>query len=288
MKRPLQPPPHFETTLQLFSNSTMYLVQQLGPTQFVLQESNHTFKVSIGNIQTCTCKSTTFPCIHILFVMLKIFKLDADSPLLFQHQLQDYDIERIVSHSDSKKQPTPPIPPHKDHYDIQEEVKKRPIDEESQCAICFDSLFESTQELCHCYQCGNHLHCSCMNIWISHLKTEQRVDMSHLLVHCPYCRSIWTEELVQCQKEKQKKKKKKPKKCICVTQQCHHCFQQVKVLQYKCKVCEDYYLCDKCFDHGEHIFHPLLQFQHHKWNLYSQNRTTATTSTFQIHGIALL
>ncbi|RLN60185.1 hypothetical protein BBJ29_001433 [Phytophthora kernoviae] len=77
--------------------STMYLVQTTGPTSYVIQEQNSEKKhrVLIGSMQTCSC-GTADICTHILFVMLKVLRVPATTPVVWQKSLIDSEIETLL------------------------------------------------------------------------------------------------------------------------------------------------------------------------------------------------
>ena len=45
----------------------------------------------IASPQTCNCSKGPF-CVHLLFVMLRVFKLKDNDPLLWEKQLKNYEV----------------------------------------------------------------------------------------------------------------------------------------------------------------------------------------------------
>ena len=83
------------------TRARFFLVQEAGPTSFVLSEgdSGRKVKVFIGNTHCCSCTPTApagFLCVHILFVMIRVFKLPKDSPLVYQQALVDSEIAELL------------------------------------------------------------------------------------------------------------------------------------------------------------------------------------------------
>ncbi|KAG6611411.1 E3 ubiquitin-protein ligase Zswim2 [Phytophthora cinnamomi] len=84
-------------SIQQTLSTTMYLVQTTGPTSYVIQEQNcnKKHKVLIGSLQSCSC-GTADICIHILFVMLKVLRVPATTPVVWQKSLIDSEIETLL------------------------------------------------------------------------------------------------------------------------------------------------------------------------------------------------
>ncbi|KAF5829772.1 hypothetical protein DUNSADRAFT_15536 [Dunaliella salina] len=68
--------------------------QVRGPTSFIVREDGHETKrkVTIGSRPSCTCSSSGANgnkelCLHVLFTMLKILRVPATNPLVWQLSL---------------------------------------------------------------------------------------------------------------------------------------------------------------------------------------------------------
>ncbi len=86
------------------SSVRFFLVREIGPTQFVIKdETGSRFKISIGSIQKCACNNKNELCLHLLYVMLKLLRVPADSPLLIQRSLTDSEIGQILRSRDEAK-----------------------------------------------------------------------------------------------------------------------------------------------------------------------------------------
>ncbi|GAB9469096.1 hypothetical protein Gpo141_00006385 [Globisporangium polare] len=66
-------PELIKTRIEQTLATTMYLVQTIGPTSYLIQEQNcdKKHKVLVGALQNCSCGDRDV-CVHILFVMLKV------------------------------------------------------------------------------------------------------------------------------------------------------------------------------------------------------------------------
>jgi hypothetical protein len=60
-----------------------------------LAQTSGTFRVTIGDVQACSCGQEEL-CVHILFVMVRIFRLEKEDTLVWQRALVDSEIERLL------------------------------------------------------------------------------------------------------------------------------------------------------------------------------------------------
>ena len=74
----------------------LYLLSQSGPKAFVVgsDDVQKKYKVILGS-QTCSCNKAN--CVHLLFVMLRVLKVQPTDPRLFFKTLQNYEIEGLIS-----------------------------------------------------------------------------------------------------------------------------------------------------------------------------------------------
>lgn len=90
-------------------SARLYILQQTGPTSFVIKEeaSDTKYKIQIGDQHKCSCTAKSKPCVHIvinfcnfinlqLFIMQKYFRLVPENPLLWQQGLVDSEITTII------------------------------------------------------------------------------------------------------------------------------------------------------------------------------------------------
>ena len=74
-----------EALLQRFteaSDARIFVVQEPGPTSFVLKsaDSERKHRVSIGSVHSCSCGARGQPCVHTAFVLLRVFRLSPQDP----------------------------------------------------------------------------------------------------------------------------------------------------------------------------------------------------------------
>lgn len=78
---------------------TLYMVGQNGPTSFVFKDRlNNKYKVSIGNTIQCSCHpSRRDHCLHSIYVMIRIFNIPLDNPLIWQASYLDSELSDIIA-----------------------------------------------------------------------------------------------------------------------------------------------------------------------------------------------
>ncbi|KAJ3189326.1 E3 ubiquitin-protein ligase Zswim2 [Gaertneriomyces sp. JEL0708] len=97
-----------------------YVVQELGPLSFVIKErtdgpsaaiadenddgveirpksqnSGSKYKVGLGELQSCTCRDTDI-CVHILWILLKLFRVPKESEILYQKALVERETTSLL------------------------------------------------------------------------------------------------------------------------------------------------------------------------------------------------
>lgn len=79
-------PVHILQLLDVASRITLFLVGQSGPLSFTFKDRlNQKYKTSIGSELKCTCSpARNDHCIHTAYVMLKVFKVSVDNPIIWQ------------------------------------------------------------------------------------------------------------------------------------------------------------------------------------------------------------
>lgn len=70
----------------------LYLLQQNGPNSFLIggDSPDHKYRVVIGP-QQCSC-SRVKHCVHVMFVMLRVFQLSESDPCLWSKTLKNYEV----------------------------------------------------------------------------------------------------------------------------------------------------------------------------------------------------
>eukprot|EP00794_Sanderia_malayensis_P007875 gene7873-8725_t len=81
--------------VQKAMRARLYLLHQVGPLTFLIggDSPEHKYKVTIGK-QNCSCGKGPH-CIHMLFMMLRVFQLKETDPLLSAKELKNYEVETL-------------------------------------------------------------------------------------------------------------------------------------------------------------------------------------------------
>ena len=246
----------------------IYVLQENGPTAFTLKEhdSAKKLRVTLGDPSACTC--TTFMkerelCIHILWVVLKLFRIPPENPISWQGSLVEREIQQIVKsrertrtrvqHNNNTSTDKPAL------QNSENCVEPRPIEEGDCCPICQDEMTPA-QHLTFCrYSCGHSIHSKCMKIWADHQLSQGTKIL------CPMCRAefgtlkmIMTDHLKQSAFRRDTHPGTTCNNCNCTPIQGKH---------YMCTICQTYSLCMQCFAGTNHTQHPF-QFKEkpaHRW-----------------------
>ena len=80
-----KPTKEFMMRYDVALQSRYYLVQENGPLKLTLEAANQKkYKVGVGNDITCSCGGgRTEHCVHTIYALLKIFRIDEGDPLLW-------------------------------------------------------------------------------------------------------------------------------------------------------------------------------------------------------------
>ncbi|KAI9208004.1 uncharacterized protein BJ171DRAFT_636488 [Polychytrium aggregatum] len=262
-------PPLVQERLDQAANLRLLVVQELGPMAFILREAEaeKKYKVGLGSCQTCTCAdfvSEQELCVHILWVMIKVFHVPKDSEAIYQRSLVEREISQVLRGRKSYHSNTPPSvaaaktqPARPENDDA---ISRREISEGDVCPICqeeFDDTAPSQITYCKT-SCGNNVHIKCMKIMAEHQAKAMGVDV----VKCPLCRNNFGtidhlkgeyEAAFKVRRREKVERETRHLGCTCrgcgllpIVGNCH-----------KCQNCKEYYLCQKCFtggSHSEHVF----------------------------------
>ncbi|XP_036894446.1 mitogen-activated protein kinase kinase kinase 1 [Sturnira hondurensis] len=180
----------------------LYLLQQIGPNSFLVggDSPDNKYRVFIGP-QSCSCGRGAL-CTHLLFVMLRVFRLEPSDPLLWRKALKNFEVESLFQRYHSRrssriKAPSrstiqkfvsrmsnshPASSPSTSTSSSENSMKD---EEEQLCPICLLGMLDE-ESLTVCEDgCRNKLHHHCMSIWAE----ECRRNREPLI--CPLCRSRW-------------------------------------------------------------------------------------------------
>lgn len=187
----------------------LYLLQQIGPNCFLIggDSPDNKYRVFIGP-QTCSCGRGTF-CIHLLFVMLRVFQLESSDSLLWRKTLKNFEVESLFQKYHSRRSSRIKAPSRNtiqkfvsrlsnSHTSASSSTSTSATEssvndeEEQMCPICLlDMLDEESLTVCE-EGCRNKLHHHCMSIWAEECRRNKE------LLICPLCRSKWKSNDFYC------------------------------------------------------------------------------------------
>jgi len=245
------------------AEARLYLLRQTGPTGFLLKEdeSNNKFKVLLGGTHSCDCAGYVKEkelCKHILWTLVKKFRLAKDNPLVYQLGLCERELQNVLMGNRKAKpkineQKSMSADGDRDH------LKQKNIDEDDVCPICQESIYrqnKNTLSFCR-FGCGNSVHIKCMKIWGDHQLKSSGDDM----IKCPLCRTQFAahRSIVQ-EYHKLAALKKSIKKMNEIS--CLKCSSKSSANKsYRCCTCTNIWLCEKCIHTQIHFEH---QFEYRK------------------------
>jgi len=155
---------------------------------------------SIGNVYSiniCTRPQCSCPdfekgnlCKHILFVYLKVLRVNSSSPLIYQRALltsELRDIFRAAPH-DPARSVVADEAVRKRFNEINSptvEVARKPIG--GHCPVCYEEM-QQRQNVVWCrFSCGNNVHAECFQEWSKSKQAERST------VTCVLCRASWPQ-----------------------------------------------------------------------------------------------
>ncbi|KAA6393774.1 MAG: putative E3 ubiquitin-protein ligase [Streblomastix strix] len=213
------PDEHTRSSLQLASQQTFFVVQEMGPCARLIRDTQgKKFRVSIGSINVCQCqKKRGEYCVHIGFLLG-----------FSQAQYMREQSIQLKTSSDEQQPAT---------------VEQRPILSDSTCPVCLE-VINIKQPVSYCkYGCGNSLHTSCLVYWSQHNRSEKNSIL------CPFCRSSWGQIETSIQPRSTCPFVHLKSKC--------RCCGMIPIIGPKltCMICSDYYICVPCYKSGFHSVH---------------------------------
>ncbi|XP_013775829.1 mitogen-activated protein kinase kinase kinase 1-like [Limulus polyphemus] len=184
----------------------LYLLNQPGPHSFLVagDSPEHKYKVIIGP-QSCSCGRGPH-CIHILFIMLRVFQVNEADSRLFSRSLKNFEVNELVRQYHLRKerqvQVASPINQHistpvsrpvnklsrseSSLPDAAIQEQQKMSEESTLCPICLLDMVEG-ESLVRCEQgCHNRLHHHCIAIWAEECRQQNEPIL------CPLCRSQWS------------------------------------------------------------------------------------------------
>ena len=164
----------------------LYLLQQSGSNSFLVAgDSPHQkYKVNIGP-QTCSCGKGP-GCLHLLFIMLRVFKVPENDSRLTARELKEFEIEALFRSFEARRKSRV----RRSHQHSLESLtsdglggRTEDLEDDALCPICQEEMTESGERLKTCVHCHNHIHSHCMNRWM---------ETPGEAIFCPLCRAPWS------------------------------------------------------------------------------------------------
>ncbi|KAL8586779.1 hypothetical protein ACOMHN_061292 [Nucella lapillus] len=197
--------------IERVQRARLYLLQQTGPNSFLIggDSPDHKFRVIIGP-QTCSCGRGPH-CVHVLFVMLRVFQVGESDPCLSSKTLKNYEVENLFRiYHDKRSLRLTRRRQEKAKENSTPEEGREPVaalleeastpsendagstrEEEDICPICLLEMLEG-ESLIKCENsCHNRLHHHCIAIWFEECR-RQNDPLS-----CPLCRTPWTSSTTE-------------------------------------------------------------------------------------------
>ncbi|XP_065053622.1 E3 ubiquitin-protein ligase Zswim2-like [Rhopilema esculentum] len=255
-----------------------YILRESGPTGFLVKQEDEEkkYKVYLGDPNSCTCTSFIKDkelCIHILWILLRKFRLGKENSLLFQQALVEREINEIIQgvhihrRSSTKKEELV-------QFEEKGKLPAKSIDNDDVCPICQEEIKNCKEPLTHCkYGCGNNIHIKCMKVWAQHRKTN-----GDNIIKCPLCRSdfgSYQDIIQEFHKLSTRSRKNIETSDAHIGATCHNCrISPIQGKCFRCVVCLDYHLCQECFLKQIHMQHSF-QFRkntNQRWRPASRYR----------------
>jgi len=158
----------------------LYLLQQSGSNSFLVADSTgQKYKVNIGP-QICSCGKGP-GCLHLLFIMLRVFKIKENDSRLTARELKEFEIDALFRDFEQRKKSRV----MRSRQQSMENLKSHDVvkeEDDALCPICQDEITETCDKLSTCSNCQNHLHQHCMKMWM---------ETPGENIFCPLCRAPW-------------------------------------------------------------------------------------------------
>ena len=246
-----------------------FLLDQPGPTKFVVKKQNDEEErrlVLIGRENKCSCGEDT-PCVHILFVMTKVLRLELRDPIIWQRSLVDREVNQILSRRRRLERRTTTTTTTSQRVVTETKnttkhtVKRRELkDGDEVCAICQDDMKDSDSLTWCSSGCGHNFHVTCMKQNAKFRKANGDD------VTCPFCRTEWGEIVAS---RIDGKRVKRQHRCtnagrgssVHTNIACDSCRKNpIFGNRYRCLICKDVNLCKRCYQsqRSEHRSHPFV------------------------------
>lgn len=163
----------------------------------VLGSTGNLYDVNICKLPTCSCPDfgRSRLCKHILFVQLKVLRIDSRSELVYQDALLQSELAEIFGNAPAApsdvqakaevvtayKNLTAGESSSSSSEPTESAEASAPVNDkvpEGDCPVCFEDL-PNGEALDSCKTCKNFIHVDCLKMWLGRSQT------------CCYCRNDW-------------------------------------------------------------------------------------------------
>eukprot|EP01116_Phalansterium_solitarium_P017391 TRINITY_DN4270_c0_g1_i2.p1 TRINITY_DN4270_c0_g1~~TRINITY_DN4270_c0_g1_i2.p1 ORF type:complete len:343 (-),score=103.64 TRINITY_DN4270_c0_g1_i2:261-1289(-) len=206
-----KPPTGFAARLQRALQQRLYLISRsdVGPLEkkfVVLGSIGNVYDVVISHRPTCNCPDfgKGYLCKHLLFVFLRVLRVDRRSVWIYQKALLSEELremfatappapaavlacKKVVKRYNEIKSGKDETPQNdEDDADDGAAVKRRPLADD--CPVCYEELKASEATVWCKASCGNSVHTDCFDRWaLSKKRGGEQVS-------CVWCRAEWLVE----------------------------------------------------------------------------------------------
>ncbi|CAM6112280.1 unnamed protein product [Calypogeia fissa] len=171
----------------------------------VLGSTGNVYEVKLQQRPSCTCPD--FPrsglCKHILFVMLRVLKLDRFDPRVWQKALLTSELKELLEIAAISDGVLADQSVRQRFQEIQRSFGKLEADSAAapaktvqreitgDCPICYEGMDDghgkAKEPVVFCKVCGNNVHRDCFEKW------TRSKSSSGSQTTCIYCRAVWSE-----------------------------------------------------------------------------------------------
>ena len=228
-------------------------------------------------------------CVHILFVMLRIFRVPATHEMLGKTALSEYELSQLIDRQFVERERRIQAPASSTSSFLARTrsrlsassstagesdtaakavssaaVAPKPLSADDCCPICQEEL-QVSEALTYCQSsCGNHIHAKCMEVWAKNCVDTRQAATNP--ISCPLCRSKWhvatMDELrmdLSLAASKQSgaaagsgKSKKSVQSSLRLNLLCSSCAAPITHVHFRCVLCPTYDSCGVCFRRQRH------------------------------------
>jgi len=304
------------------SSGSFYILQHNGPLSFTVGTAKEaaSHRVVIGEVHSCSCRRAERPCEHVLFVLLKVFRVPPTSPLLVRRGLTDAQLDEVVmGRAPARRMRRGPAATRPASATTAPTcaaaTARRSVSSGDDCPICMESLAdESRGRLDWCRDasgCGKSVHRRCLQVWAKHHRrnsaTATAADAApgaapDAPLPCPWCRAPWgelalpppltAEEMGEGQSAAARRAAARPgaagAEAVHYGVRCSGCGAlPLRGGRHRCVVCSATSLCEGCFaDPAHHPHHPFERQERPRGPWVPVDRPELLTAALAEHAAA--